>query len=146
MKKEGVVLSALILAACTNIYLPKIPLYDCAGTKVRIKEDYENKHGASATYIENVPVIKYNPNWMQYFPEEFQTFVFYHEYGHITLGHNFSYRPRSIVENEADCFSVLFLKEKLNYGQDEFKKIYKIAYFEFNNRRANEILECLSKK
>lgn len=74
------------------------------------------------------PVIEYNPTLLGRFPKTVTNLVFYHELGHIHLGHIMSlkiYPERAEeFEFEADIFAATLYKrlEKTDDGLEDFFK------------------------
>ena len=135
-------LASLLLTGCLNIYTPKTPHYDNLGRRIVFAEQKNHPRGAGAKYVGGIPTVCYDPWWIGQFLEEFQTFVFYHEIGHIELKH----LSFGSLEQEADCYSMRYLEEKLNYTPEQIGKVYHTAVIFFGERRAEEMLECLSEK
>lgn len=143
-------LASLVLISC--IYIPTTSHYDPFGQKIVFMEDKKNKHGATAQYIDRVPTIGYDPWLMGQFSEEFQNFIFYHEIGHFQLGHllvgNFFIYNGTIdpIEHEADCYSMRYLEERLNYSPEQMGKVYRTATNFFGERRAERMKRCVTPK
>lgn len=143
-------LASLILTGCLNIYIPKTPHYDNFGQKIIFVEDKKNKHGASAKYVERIPTVHYDPWLMDQFSEEFQNFIFHHEIGHFQLGHlssgNSLIYEGTIdpIEHEADCYSMRYLEEQLNYTPEQMGRVYRTATNFFGERRAERMRSCIT--
>ena len=147
MNKTGVngtaaTLASLLLTGCLNIYIPKTPHYDDLSRRIVFAEQKNYTRGVDAKYVGGIPTILYDPWWISQFPEEFQTFVFYHEIGHI----KFKHLSFGSLEQEADCYSMRYLEGKLNYTPEQIGKVHHTATIFFGERRAEEMLECLSAK
>lgn len=142
-------LASLVLTGCLNIYIPKTSYYDNFNQKIVFVEDKKNKYGASAKYVERIPTIHYDPWWMGQFPKEFQSFIFHHEIGHFQLGHllvgnSFIYKGTlDPIEHEADCYSMRYLEERLNYTPEQIGRVYRIATNFFGERRAERMRRCV---
>ena len=47
------------------------------------------------------------------------------------------------MQKEADCFSILYLRDKLGYTQEKIDMIYDFTDINFSKKRADGIIECL---
>ncbi|MEK6853128.1 MAG: hypothetical protein AABX64_00420 [Nanoarchaeota archaeon] len=152
MKKMMTGLS-LLISGCYTIYKPQTHQFDNYGQEIIFVVDPDNPHGATASYEKatdgkEIPVIKYNPDWIGWFSEEFQNFLFYHEIAHFKLGHLDNWNPYVSQEElyelqrEADCTSVIYLHNLLRYTPDQFMKIYEAAFVELERERVDDLMAC----
>ena len=155
--RNGVVGISLLLAGCHSVIPPQTTQYDRYGQEVRFWADPENyhktgEHGAVAKYIDQNPFIFYNPEWFSSMPQEMQTFFFQHEVAHFRLKHVkkkpyfASEKERAIMEMQADCHSMIYLRNKLHYSADQFEKRFEFADFQLEGYRARNLGNCLTQK
>lgn len=154
--KKTITLS-LLLSSCHPVEPPQTPQYDPYGQQIVFVADPENKyktkdHGATATYLNNIPHVFYNPAWFVSMPEEVQTFFFQHEVAHFRLRHldnwhaTTSEKKRMKLEMQADCHSLLYLRNKLRYNLAQFEMIYNHASFHIEEERVKNLVSCLTLK
>ena len=78
-----------------------------------------------------------------------QTFFFQHEVAHFRLKHVkkkpyfASEKERAIMEMEADCHSMIYLRNRLHYSADQFEKIFEFADFHLERYRVRNLGDCL---
>lgn len=139
---------SLLVSGCYSIYKPQTPQYDNGGQEIVFVVEHNNPHGASASYENGVPIIKYDPGWMGRFSEDFQNFLFYHEIAHFKLGHLDDWNPyvphknSYELQHEADCASIIYLHNFLRYTPNQFMKIYEAASLEFERERVEDLMGC----
>ena len=154
--RNAVVGLALLVTGCHAVNPPQVPQYDRYGERIIFVADPENKHetknhGANAKYIKDGPRVFYNPSWFSSMPEEVQTFFFQHEVAHLRLKHLDNYasasvRQRMKLEMQADCHSILYLQNKLQYAPAQFEMIYDHASLHIEEERTKHFWECLALK
>ena len=83
---------------------------DPSGTPVVSIEDASLQNVAVAAIEGGAPVIRYNPNVLDWFHQETRLFWYAHECGHHVLGHAVRNNPLT-REKEADCWAVATLVE-----------------------------------
>ena len=145
---------AVILAGCHTVTPPETPQYDRYEQQIIFHADPENhhktgEHGAVAKYVDQNPFVFYNPEWFSSMPQEMQTFFFQHEVAHFRLKHvkkkpYFSTKgEKMLMEMQADCHSMIYLRNKLHYGPEKFEKIFDFADFQLEGYRAANLGNCL---
>ncbi|MDO8511174.1 MAG: hypothetical protein Q7S55_03340 [Nanoarchaeota archaeon] len=156
MNKTTIILTSLLLTSCHAVNPPQAPQYDRYAKQIVFRADPENHHntkdhGAVAMYVHETPFVFYNPAWFSSMPEEAQTFFFQHEVAHFRLKHLDSYASASVkqrmrFEMQADCHSMLYLQNRLQYAPAQFERIYDHASFHIEEERAKNLLNCLTLK
>ena len=143
---------SLLVSGCHTIHPQILPQYDNHGDEIAFLEERNNPHGASSKYIKGVPTIKYDPFWMGQFPEEFQQFIFYHEVAHFKRGDLNNWGPYlgggelDEMQREADCDSLLYLRDTFHYTPRQFATIYEFASLYLDQKRADDMIICLTHK
>ena len=156
MRKTAITLS-LFLTSCQTLCPPTSPQYDSYGKEIIFVEDIDNKnktaeHGAVAKYVNNNPYVYYNANWMRSMPEEMQAFFFQHEVAHFKLKqvkkkpYFASLKKQLTMEEQADCYSLRYLHDKLHYTSRQISTIYEFASLYLEEERAENLETCLMNK
>ncbi|HLD79352.1 MAG TPA: hypothetical protein VJA18_02235 [Candidatus Nanoarchaeia archaeon] len=147
----------LLLAGCHSVTPPETPQYDRYEQQIIFHADPENyhktgEHGAVAKYVDQNPFVFYNPEWFSSMPQEMQTFFFQHEVAHFRLKHVkrepyfVTEKQKMLMEMQADCHSMIYLRNKLHYSADQFETIFEFADFQLEWYRAADLGNCLRKK
>lgn len=147
---------ALLVSSCHAVEPPKTPHYDRYGQQIHFYADPEHRHktgehGGFATYIEGTPFVFYNPQWFSSMPQEMQTFLFQHEVAHFRLKHvrrkpySVSDQEKMLMELQADCHSLIYLKNKLHYTFEQFETIFEWADLHLEEYRIRNWGNCLKK-
>lgn len=145
---------ALLLVGCHAVNPPQTPQYDRYDKLIVFRADPENDHntkdhGAVATYVNGTPFVFYNPAWFASMPEEMQTFFFQHEVAHFRLQHVkrrpylTSKKERAVMELQADCHSLLYLQNRLQYAPSQLEKIFDFAPLYLDEERVKNLSNCL---
>ena len=100
----------IFLSACTSYPMIKAPEFSVDGKAINIEaQDVQN---AKALEWGGKYYILYNEDYMTQYPEDVQSFVFYHELGHIQLGHtdrDWNYTTMDSLQRDADCYALIFV-------------------------------------
>ena len=124
------------------------PLVPPPSGNIKIEESYAVPK-AMTVYRNNQFTIYYNPAWMRHrVHPDAQTFVFYHELGHIQLGHLgegiYLSKPQKYqTELEADCYAGKKLQE-LHYNPEQIKNVYEFMETEIRDEnRLDNLVRCV---
>ena len=146
MMKKNTLWALVLTANCEyKINIPiNTPFNDNNGKPIIIEETYDVAK-AETSWDEETDTyyISYNPGWLRKnVKPEAQNFVFFHELGHIRLGHlNNDFINWS--QEEADCYSLNYLRKAYHYGEKEYKIIEDFIENELNSvDRKNYLRHC----
>ncbi len=148
--KNKTLLGLVLAANCGyGINFPvNISFIDNNGKPIILEETYDVDKAETIWQGETGEyVISYNPNWFKTkLKPEAQYFVFFHELGHIRLGHfkNWNYADLEQIQKEADCYSIKLLSNSYGYDDKEYLVIEDFIENELNSvDRRNSLRDCL---
>ena len=135
-----------LLTGCYGVHFPTT--YPIETTKeIRIQENVFQQKAETTKTGDNSYVISYNPGWLNHHVEkDAQLFVFFHEVGHIELGH-FGYLSKEQKRRahiEADCYAGKMLRDVYHYTPNRFLGVYDMLENDHRSLVRKEALEeCL---
>ncbi|MDO8655963.1 MAG: hypothetical protein Q7K45_01885 [Nanoarchaeota archaeon] len=150
MKKSKCVSLATLLLNCNPVTMPVVaPILAPDGTEILVEESVYVKK-AMAVWNNDRFTIYYNPGWMRFrVHPDAQTFVLFHEIGHIQQGHlgenvYLSKQQKVDSEIEADCYAGLILKNNYHYNKEQLENVVEFLKDEMRDLdRADKFKRCV---
>ncbi|MEK6863560.1 MAG: hypothetical protein AABW53_02585 [Nanoarchaeota archaeon] len=149
--KRAIALAGMIASSgCYGLHLPlNTPFNDNNGQEIIIRDNPLLTPKANSTLYEGRYYINYNPAYMRMrVHPDAQKFIFFHELGHIRLGHHGMYiYDKKQAEKDADCYSGEMLRDVYHYTPRQFKNIYGHIEMDFRDSdRAEAMKRCVEKQ